>query len=159
MIRNNKGFTLIELMIVIAILGILLAIAIPAYQDYTVRTRVSEGINLATAAKMAVSETRLNSQAGTWPLNNIEAGLPTDIESQEVENIQVVGGVITISYNVIGGPDRVPAGSGIVLVPTVNSIGGSVEWSCNSNKAWGTAPGGTAVQARFVPASCRPITP
>src|SRR5690606_28183198 len=73
--KIQQGFTLIELMIVIAILGILMAIAIPAYQDYTVRAKVSEGMNVAGAAKLAVAETRQT--AGEWPDTNPEAGLPT----------------------------------------------------------------------------------
>ena len=66
--RKQSGFTLIELMIVIAIPGILMAIAIPAYNDYTIRAKVSEGINMAAGAKLAVSEYRLSE--GTWPANN-----------------------------------------------------------------------------------------
>ncbi len=157
MTKIQKGFTLIELMIVIAILGILLAIAIPAYQDYTVRTRVSEGLNVATATKLSVSETRLNSSTGAWPLNNAEAGVPASLATQEVENVQVgPGGVITISYNDIGG--RVAQGETIILTPSiVDTIGGAVEWSCNSNKqtTMGFGTTGTVPQ-QFVPASCRP---
>ena len=154
MSKTQKGFTLIELMIVIAILGILLAIAIPAYQDYTVRTRVSEGLNVATATKLAVSETRLNSSAGVWPTSNAEAGVPANIATQEVADIQVgAGGVITISYNAIGG--RVAANQTIVLTPSiVDTVGGSVEWSCNQNKAFSSVSG--TVPQQFVPASCRP---
>jgi type IV pilus assembly protein PilA len=152
--KKMQGFTLIELMIVIAILGILLAIAIPAYQDYTVRARVSEGLNLATSVKSAVSETRLNSQAGTWPTTNAQAGVSGTIRSTEVANIQVgAGGRIVVSYNAIGG--RVAAGQTIVLTPTIAGNGGSVEWSCNSNKfAAAVAP---TVPQQFVPASCRPL--
>ena len=73
--RNQAGFTLIELMIVIAILGILAAIAIPAYQDYSVRAKVSEAINVASPAKLAVAE--FLSSEGTWPANRTEAGVST----------------------------------------------------------------------------------
>ena len=72
--KFQQGFTLIELMIVIAILGILMAIAIPAYQDYSVRAKVSEGINLAGASKLAVAETY--SSAGYLPTGQTEAGTP-----------------------------------------------------------------------------------
>jgi type IV pilus assembly protein PilA len=150
--KKMQGFTLIELMIVIAILGILLAIAIPAYQDYTVRARISEGLNLATSPKSAVSESRLNSQTGVWPTTNALAGISATITSQEVQNIQVgANGVVTITYNAIAG--RVTAGQSIVLTPTVVAAGGSVQWSCNQNKGFGTT--GTVPQ-QFVPASCRP---
>ena len=79
--KKMQGFTLIELMIVIAILGILLAIAIPAYSDYTIRAKISEGINLAAAAKMAVAETRQSSS--DWPTDNATAGI-ADTNSERV---------------------------------------------------------------------------
>ena len=72
----QKGFTLIELMIVVAIIGILAAIAMPAYQDYTVRAKVTEGLNLAAAAKLAVAETFASN--GKFPTSNPEAGLPAN---------------------------------------------------------------------------------
>lgn len=149
---SERGFTLIELMIVIAILGILLAIAIPAYQDYTVRARVSEGLNLASSAKLAVSEIRLTTNQ--WPTSNAAAGLPTTIGSSIVQSVQVgANGVITIAFTAIA--DKITAGQTIVLTPTVNASGGSVEWSCNSNRfAAGAVP---SVPAQFVPASCRPL--
>ena len=79
--RMQKGFTLIELMIVVAIIGILAAIAIPAYQDYTIRAQVSEGMNLAAAAKAAVAESFLN--RGTAPLNREVAGIrPTATDTR-----------------------------------------------------------------------------
>src|ERR1700741_5149931 len=95
----QKGFTLIELMIVVAIIGILAAIAIPAYQDYTVRAQVSEGMNLAAAAKAAVAETFLN--RGVAPNNRTQAGMSindTDTTGKYVTGVQVAAGVITITY-------------------------------------------------------------
>ncbi|MFY8206021.1 MAG: pilin, partial [Arenimonas sp.] len=71
---SNKGFTLLELMAVIAVIGILLAIALPTYADYSARSKVTEGISIAGAAKTAVSEYRLST--GNWPSNNDSAGLP-----------------------------------------------------------------------------------
>jgi type IV pilus assembly protein PilA len=148
-----RGFTLIELMIVIAILGILLAIAIPAYQDYTIRTRLSEGLNLATGAKNSVSELRLQSRDASWPASNAEAGLPGTIGSSVVEGITVgAGGVITISFNELGA-GRVAQGDTVTLSPTFVPDGGSIEWSCNGNKGFGT-PG--SVATTLLPASCRP---
>ena len=97
--KQQKGFTLIELMIVIASIGILAAIAIPAYQDYTIRSKVSEGLNLAGAAKLAVSETY--DSLGGFALNNTSYGLPlaASISGNYVSAVSAVQGTITVSYN------------------------------------------------------------
>ncbi|HGL9424186.1 TPA: pilin, partial [Neisseria gonorrhoeae] len=91
----QKGFTLIELMIVIAIVGILAAVALPAYQDYTARAQVSEAILLAEGQKSAVTEYYLNN--GIWPENNGDAGVasPSDIKGKYVESVTVAKGVVT----------------------------------------------------------------
>ncbi|HFA8764608.1 TPA: pilin, partial [Neisseria gonorrhoeae] len=92
----QKGFTLIELMIVIAIVGILAAVALPAYQDYTARAQVSEAILLAEGQKSAVTEYYLNN--GEWPENNGDAGVasPADkIKGKYVEKVEVAKGVVT----------------------------------------------------------------
>ena len=99
MTKLQKGFTLIELMIVVAIIGILAAIAIPAYQDYTIRAQVSEGMNLAAAAKAAVSEFFLN--RGRPPMNRTEAGMSavsTDTSGKYVTAVDVIDGAIVITY-------------------------------------------------------------
>jgi type IV pilus assembly protein PilA len=146
--KNMKGFTLIELMIVIAILGILLAIAIPAYSDYTVRARVSEGLNVAAAAKAAVSETRLST--GSFPTDNLTAGLAATIASTYVLSVEVSDpGLITITYDTNTGkiPELAAGGDTMVMEPTF--LDNTVRWEC------GTAAG-SDVEARFRPARCRP---
>ncbi|ENW0189982.1 pilin, partial [Neisseria gonorrhoeae] len=91
----QKGFTLIELMIVIAIVGILAAVALPAYQDYTARAQVSEAILLAEGQKSAVTEYYLNN--GEWPKDNTSAGVanPTEIKGKYVQSVTVTNGVVT----------------------------------------------------------------
>jgi len=149
--KMQKGFTLIELMIVIAILGILIAIALPAYQDYTIRAKVSEGLNLAASAKLATSETRLSN--GTWP-NETQAGYTpaqTDIVSDIDIAANATGSEITITYAL---PAEI-TGRTLRLKATAGT-GGVIEWGCNalgSTKFGGTA--GT-LEAKYAPANCRP---
>ncbi|ENV6334214.1 pilin, partial [Neisseria gonorrhoeae] len=98
----QKGFTLIELMIVIAIVGILAAVALPAYQDYTARAQVSEAILLAEGQKSAVTEYYLNH--GEWPEDNTSAGVASasDIKGKYVESVTVEKGVVTAKMNSTG---------------------------------------------------------
>ncbi|EMS5386444.1 pilin, partial [Neisseria gonorrhoeae] len=98
----QKGFTLIELMIVIAIVGILAAVALPAYQDYTARAQVSEAILLAEGQKSAVTEYYLNH--GEWPKDNTSAGVasPAEIKGKYVQKVEVNNGVVTAQMNPSG---------------------------------------------------------
>ena len=142
--KFQQGFTLIELMIVIAILGILMAIAIPAYQDYTVRAKVSEGMNLAGAAKLAVAETK--SSTGTFPSTPAEAGISGTISGNDVGSVTVTtSGEIVVTYSSDAGAID---GSELHIQPSYT--GGSVAWDCTR------ATAGTTVEDKYLPSACRP---
>jgi type IV pilus assembly protein PilA len=138
--KKQSGFTLIELMIVVAIIGILAAIAIPAYQDYTIRSQVSEGMSLASGARTAVSE--FFQTAGVWPDNNADAGiaLNTDIRGNYVSQVDVVSSVITATF----GSGANPLIGGQTLTLTGAGTPGSVTWDC-----------GGSIATKYLPASCR----
>ncbi|HEZ7213317.1 TPA: pilin, partial [Neisseria meningitidis] len=123
----QKGFTLIELMIVIAIVGILAAVALPAYQDYTARAQVSEAILLAEGQKSAVTEYYLNH--GTWPANNSSAGVATsaDIKGKYVAGVKVEKGVITAEMKSSGVNKEI---QGRKLSLWAKRQAGSVKWFC-----------------------------
>jgi len=148
--KLQKGFTLIELMIVIAIIGILAAIAIPAYQDYTIRSKVSEGLNMAGAAKLAVAET-FDSQ-GLFMTTNPSYGLPAaaSISATYVSAIDAASGgndgVIHIFYRPISG--KVPSNGEVLLTPDTSQPG-AMAWVCSSSGAT------TPIDPRFLPANCR----
>ena len=150
--KQQKGFTLIELMIVIAIIGILAAIAIPAYQDYIVRSKISEGLNMAGAAKLAVAETYDSS--GVFPDNNALAGLPgagsitgSFVSSITVSSLGDGTGQVEILYNSsVGGNPSANTG---LLQLTATPTEGSMTWVCASDS------GGTPIVNKYLPSNCR----
>lgn len=161
--KLQKGFTLIELMIVVAIIGILAAVALPAYQDYTVRARVTEGLSLASAAKVAVADTFQST--GVVPITNAAAGY-VFTASKEVTAIDVgAGGAITVTYGNI--PQLAAAQRTLIITPNIAGAAlaagtaGSLSWVCKS--AASPASGATAATfgaqgtllGRFAPSSCR----
>ena len=167
MTKLQKGFTLIELMIVVAIIGILAAIAIPAYQDYTIRAQVSEGMNLAAAAKAAVAETFLN--RGTAPANRTQAGMSaaaSDTSGKYVSSVNVANGIITITYG--GDVNAAIANQTLALTPYVTPDN-SVAWRCGNAVApgglttsmgnathTGVTLGNNTSMNKYLPAACRP---
>lgn len=150
----QKGFTLIELMIVVAIIAILAAIAIPAYQDYVIRSQVSEGATLADGAKTAVAEFYSNN--GKLPPSNVSAGLAasTSILGKYVSSVDVSTGAIVVTYNNGGKQVANKAISGKVLTfsPITGASSGSIAWHCSSLTG-ATKP--TTVPDKYLPASCR----
>ncbi|EPT3707813.1 pilin, partial [Neisseria gonorrhoeae] len=124
----QKGFTLIELMIVIAIVGILAAVALPAYQDYTARAQVSEAILLAEGQKSAVTEYYLNH--GEWPSDNSAAGVASpasNIKGKYVKSVTVANGVVTAQMNPSGVNNEI---KGKKLSLWARRQDGSVKWFC-----------------------------
>ncbi len=140
--KNQWGFTLIEIMIVVAIIGILTAIAIPMYLDYTTRSQIAEGLNVAGGAKAAVTE--YYQDRGAFPTNNAEAGLdsPGNISGKFVSSVSVNGAVVTILY----GNEAHPFINGEAVILTATDHLGSVGWACASDGV---------IQAKHMPSSCR----
>ncbi|HID8601766.1 TPA: pilin [Neisseria meningitidis] len=157
----QKGFTLIELMIVIAIVGILAAVALPAYQDYTARAQVSEAILLAEGQKSAVTEYYLNH--GEWPKNNTSAGVASSstIKGKYVKEVTVANGVITATM-LSSGVNKEIQGKKLSL--WAKRQDGSVKWFCgqpvtrNAANAKATdvaAANGKKIDTKHLPSTCR----
>jgi type IV pilus assembly protein PilA len=164
--RQQTGFTLIELMIVVAIIGILAAIAIPAYQNYAVRAQVTEGLNMAAHAKTRVAESFLD--RGEAPANRTVAGLSAntaDTTGKYVSGVDVDNGVIVVTF----GYEANAALNGLTVTMTpYEAVDGGVVWRCGAAPAptvplMGTSGGGNAavylaptVPSEYLPSSCRP---
>ena len=152
----QKGFTLIELMIVVAIIGILAAIAIPAYQDYTIRAQVTEGLNLASDLKAGVGE--YYAQNGTWPtLGNLGISGVTSKAAKYVKEIAVVdGGGINIKF---GNQANTKINDKILSLRAAPNDNGDLVWLCGKHAVTGrasTATDATDIADKYLPSSCRP---
>ncbi|EMT8107226.1 pilin, partial [Neisseria gonorrhoeae] len=160
----QKGFTLIELMIVIAIVGILAAVALPAYQDYTARAQVSEAILLAEGQKSAVTEYYLNN--GEWPKDNASAGVASasDIKGKYVKEVEVNNGVVTATMKSDGVNKEI---QGKKLSLWAKRENGSVKWFCGQpvtrndakddtvTAAAGNGGKNNAIDTKHLPSTCR----
>ncbi len=152
----QKGFTLIELMIVVAIIGILAAIAIPAYQDYTIRSQVTEGLSLASAVKTSVAE--VYADTGAWPALLEDAGIDDSPVGKYVTGITVDEGTIVIEYGDQANANI--AGETLSLKPLL-SENNDVVWLCGLK----SAPAGTMTDSsgdadttlldKYLPSNCR----
>jgi type IV pilus assembly protein PilA len=165
---QQRGFTLIELMIVVAIIGILAAIAIPAYQDYTIRAQVTEGLNMAGYSKAPVADAFLNS--GQAPANRSAAGMSpnaTDTQGKYVSSVQLTNGVVIATFG--NEANAAIVGLTVTLTP-YETPGLGIVWRCGSAPAplgasglLGSSGGGTTatyiaptVPNKYLPATCRP---
>lgn len=151
--KKQQGFTLIELMIVVAIIGILAAIALPAYQDYTIRAKVSEGMTAAAALKAGVSESFADD--GVDGIASYSAAIAADEPTTDkitAVAVDAVDGTITLT---LAGIPQLEANNVLVYQPTIDgaaladdNTAGSIEWDC-------TDAAGTTIEDRYLPATCR----
>ena len=164
--KKQRGFTLIELMIVIAIIGVLASIAIPQYQDYVARAKIMEGLSLAQAARTAVAASfqslgRMPAGSNTADPNSFNLPAAASFSGKYVSSITVAGGsgVISIVYNGNVG-DGVTSGQKLTLTP-LTSPQAAIVWACGyasvtaDGRTVGGLTAGTTVAAKFLPGTCR----
>jgi len=137
--RVQQGFTLIELMIVVAIIGILAAVALPAYQDYTIRSQMTEAINLADGAKAAVADYWSNK--GDYPTDNAAAGF-NGASGKYTESVTIASNVITAKVG--GDANSNISGKSVTLTATATSAG-NLKWACKSSD----------IDGKYLPVACR----
>lgn len=165
---KQSGFTLIELMVVVTIIGILASFAIPAYQDYTIRAQVSEGMSLATIARAAVTEEFLTE--GLPPTDRTDAGMSADAADSSgryVSGVDIANGVLTITYGNEANPRITADGTNTLTFTPYESADLSLLWRCGSAPApagaelLGTAAGMATtyveptLPVQYLPAACR----